>query len=134
MHLLVIASGPPPCSPWQNGHAERLIGSIRRECLDHIVVIGDAHLRRILAAYTGYCNELRTHLALAKDSPIVRSSGLARSLRGRSSADFIINTAGCGFSAGTRVNQVDNAISALRPLGLQERRQSGHPATSHSCQ
>jgi transposase InsO family protein len=112
MHLLVIASGPPPCSPWQNGHAERLIGSIRRECLDHIVVIGDAHLRRILAAYTGYCNELRTHLAL----------------------DFIINTAGCGFAAGTRVNQVDNAISALRPLGLQERRQSGHPATSHSCQ
>ena len=49
-----------PRSPWQNGHAERLIGSIRRECLDHIVVFGDAHLRRILAAYTGYYNELRT--------------------------------------------------------------------------
>ena len=58
-----------PGSPWQNGHAERLIGSIRRECLDHVVVFGEAHLRRILAAYTGYYNELRTHLSLEKDSP-----------------------------------------------------------------
>ena len=58
-----------PRSPWQNGHAERLIGSIRRECLDHIVVFGEAHLRRILAAYAGYYNELRTHLSLGKDSP-----------------------------------------------------------------
>jgi transposase InsO family protein len=58
-----------PRSPWQNGHAERLIGSIRRECLDHIVVFGEAHLRRILAAYAGYYNELRTHLSLDKDSP-----------------------------------------------------------------
>src|SRR5882762_7695033 len=58
-----------PRSPWQNGHAERLIGSIRRECLDHVVVFGEAHLRRILAAYTGYYNELRTHLSLGKDAP-----------------------------------------------------------------
>jgi transposase InsO family protein len=61
-----------PRSPWQNGHAERLIGSVRRECLDHIVVLGDAHLRRILAAYAGYYNELRTHLSLSKDSPTHR--------------------------------------------------------------
>jgi len=59
-------------SPWQNGHAERLIGSIRRECLDHIVVFGEAHLRRILAGYAGYYNELRTHLSLGKDSPCRR--------------------------------------------------------------
>jgi transposase InsO family protein len=52
-------------SPWQNGHAERLIGSIRRECLDHVVVFSEAHLRRILATY----NELRTHLSRDKDSP-----------------------------------------------------------------
>jgi transposase InsO family protein len=58
-----------PRSPWQNGQAERLIGSIRRECLDHILVFGDAHLRRILAAYTGYYNKLRTHLSLDKDAP-----------------------------------------------------------------
>src|SRR5882724_4190468 len=56
-------------SPWQNGHTERLIGSIRRECVDHIVVFGDAPLRRILVAYTGCYNQLRTHLFLDKDSP-----------------------------------------------------------------
>jgi transposase InsO family protein len=60
-------------SPWQNGHAERLIGSIRRECLDHIVLFGEAHLRRILAAYAVYYNEPRTHLSLGKDSPCHRS-------------------------------------------------------------
>jgi transposase InsO family protein len=58
-----------PRSPWQNGHAERLIGSIRRECLDHIIVFGDIHLRRILGAYIGYYNKHRTHLSLEKDSP-----------------------------------------------------------------
>jgi transposase InsO family protein len=52
-----------------NGYAERLIGSIRRECLDHTVVFGEGHLRRIAAAYTGYYNECRTHLSLDKDSP-----------------------------------------------------------------
>ena len=62
-----------PRSPWQNGHAERLIGSVRRECLDHVVVFGEAHLRQILAAYAVYYNELRTHLSLAKDSPCYRS-------------------------------------------------------------
>jgi transposase InsO family protein len=62
-----------PRSPWQNGHTERLIGSIRRECLDHIVVFGEPHLRRILAAYAVYYNELRTHLSLGKDSPRHRS-------------------------------------------------------------
>lgn len=58
-----------PRSPWQNGHAERLIGSIRRECLDHFVVFGEAHLRRILATYAVYYNDARTHLSLAKDAP-----------------------------------------------------------------
>jgi transposase InsO family protein len=62
-----------PRSPWQNGHVERLIGSIRRECLDHIVVVGEAHLRRILTAYGAYYNHARTHLALGKDAPLGRS-------------------------------------------------------------
>jgi transposase InsO family protein len=61
-----------PRSPWQNGHIERLIGSIRRECLDHVVVLGEAHLRRVLRAYADYYNLARTHLALAKDSPLGR--------------------------------------------------------------
>ena len=58
-----------PLSPWQNAYAERVIGSIRRECLDHIVVIGERHLRGILSNYVDYYNETRTHLALAKDAP-----------------------------------------------------------------
>src|SRR5216683_247321 len=61
-----------PRSPWQNGHAERLIGSIRRECLDHIVVMGEVSLRRTLKAYARYYNELRTHRSLDKDSPAHR--------------------------------------------------------------
>ena len=59
-----------PGSPWQNGFAERLIGSIRRECVDHIVVLGEGHLRRILTKYAAYYNELRTHRSLDKDAPI----------------------------------------------------------------
>jgi putative transposase len=58
-----------PKSPWQNPYAERVIGSIRRECLDHVIVLGEAHLRRILAKYADYYNGARTHLALQKDSP-----------------------------------------------------------------
>ena len=49
-----------PASPWQNGFAERLIGSIRRECVDHIIVLGEAHLRRILRSYARYYNDIRT--------------------------------------------------------------------------
>jgi hypothetical protein len=58
-----------PLSPWQNGYAERVIGSIRRECLDHVIVLGEWHLRRVLADYAAYYNASRTHLALAKDAP-----------------------------------------------------------------
>jgi len=59
-----------PRSPWQNGFAERLIGSIRRECLDHVVVFGEQHLRHLLLSYMKYYNEVRTHLSLEKDAPI----------------------------------------------------------------
>jgi transposase InsO family protein len=62
-----------PRSPWQNGYAERLIGSIRRECLDHAVVFGERHLRHLLLSYMDYYNTARTHLSLGKDAPIVRS-------------------------------------------------------------
>jgi transposase InsO family protein len=61
-----------PRSPWQNGYVERLIGSIRRECLDYIVVLGEPHFRRIIGAYVTYYNEARTHLSLRKDAPIHR--------------------------------------------------------------
>jgi transposase InsO family protein len=62
-----------PRSPWQNGCAERLIGSIRRDCLDHVVVFGERHLRQLLTAYQKYYNETRTHLSLEKDAPIPRA-------------------------------------------------------------
>ena len=61
-----------PGSPWQNGFAERLIGSIRRECTDHIIAVGEGHLRRILRSYAHYYNESRTHRSLNKDAPIHR--------------------------------------------------------------
>jgi transposase InsO family protein len=56
-----------PRSPWQNGCAERLIGSIRRECIDHVVVFGERHLRHVLLSYKDYCNGTRTHLSLNKE-------------------------------------------------------------------
>jgi transposase InsO family protein len=61
-----------PASPWQNGFAERLIGSIRRECVDHFIVLGEAHLRRILRSYARYYNDIRTHRSLDKDAPVSR--------------------------------------------------------------
>jgi transposase InsO family protein len=71
-----------PASPWQNGFAERLIGSIRRECLDHVIVLGEAHLRRIMKSYARYYNGFRTHRSLNKDAPVSRSvqrTGVIRS-------------------------------------------------------
>ena len=62
-----------PRSPWQNAYAERVIGSIRRECLDHVVVMGERHLRQILSNYVDYYNGTRTHLSLANDAPEPRS-------------------------------------------------------------
>ncbi len=62
-----------PASPWQNGFAERPIGSIRRECVDHFIVLGEAHLRRILQTYARYYNNIRTHRSLDKDAPVSRS-------------------------------------------------------------
>src|SRR3977135_571607 len=62
-----------PRSPWQNAYAERLIGSIRRECLDHVVVLGERHLRHILLSYMSYHNQARTHLSVNKDAPSPRT-------------------------------------------------------------
>jgi putative transposase len=61
-----------PHSPWQNPFAERLIGSIRRECLNHVFVLSRRHLRRILTGYFAYYQQTRTHLALDKDAPDLR--------------------------------------------------------------
>src|SRR5260370_19069159 len=58
-----------PRSPWQNGYCERAIDSIRRECLDHVVVFGERHLRHLLRSYATYYNEAPTHLSVNKDAP-----------------------------------------------------------------
>src|SRR5690349_19100162 len=57
-----------PRSPWQRAYLERLIGSLRRECLDHIIVFGERSLRRALASYVSYYHSWRTHLSLGKDA------------------------------------------------------------------
>ena len=61
-----------PASPWQNGFAERLIGSIRRECVDHFIFLGEPHLRHMLRTYARYYNTIRTHWSLDKDTPVYR--------------------------------------------------------------
>ncbi len=59
-------------SPWQSPYVERLIGSIRRECLDHLIVLNEAHLRRILASYFEYYHRSRPHLSLERNAPVPR--------------------------------------------------------------
>ena len=58
-----------PHLPWQNAYVERVIGSIRRECLDHLMIFNQRHLRRILSAYVDYYHHTRTHLSIEKDCP-----------------------------------------------------------------
>ena len=72
MRIEVVRTAPR--SPWQNAYVERLIGSIRRECLDHMIVVNEVGLRRVLTSYIAYYMRSRTHLALAKDSPIPRAA------------------------------------------------------------
>jgi transposase InsO family protein len=73
MRAMDIRNRPiAPRSPWQNAYVEGLIGSIRRECVDHIVVFGERHLRHALLSYMNYYNEVRTHLSLGKDAPVSR--------------------------------------------------------------
>ena len=62
-----------PRSPWQNPYVERLIGTLRRDCLDYVVIFGERHLHRVLTLYSQYYNETRTHLGLDKDAPLRRA-------------------------------------------------------------
>jgi transposase InsO family protein len=67
MNLLEVPIAPR--SPWQNGYAERFVGSLRRDCLDHVIALNERHLCRVVSSYARYYNCSRTHLALAKDAP-----------------------------------------------------------------
>jgi transposase InsO family protein len=62
-----------PRSPWQSPYVERIIGSIRRECLNHVIIFNERHLRKVLKSYAKYYHEARTHLSLDKQSPVPRS-------------------------------------------------------------
>jgi transposase InsO family protein len=86
-----------PGSPWQNAFAERLIGSIRRECVDHMVVFGEAHLRRVLNSYARYYNESRIHRSLNKDAPFPRAIERLGVTTSRPVAVFITNIAESDF-------------------------------------
>ncbi len=90
-----------PRSPWQNPYAERLIGTLRRECLDHVLIFGEQHLRRILALYSSYYNQTRTHLGLRKDAPLGEvSKDQEPSLPHQFCSDCIITTGGYDFRKG----------------------------------
>ena len=67
MGITEVATAPR--SPWQNPYVERVIGSIRRECLDHVIIFNERHLRRVLSSYVDYYHLTRTHLSLDKDCP-----------------------------------------------------------------
>ena len=73
LHAMGIRDRPTaPRSPWQNAYVERLIGSIRRDCLDHLIIVDEHHLRKLLRTYAAYYNRLRTHLSFGKDTPLGR--------------------------------------------------------------
>jgi transposase InsO family protein len=84
LHAMGIRDRPTePRSRWQNAHVERLVGSIRRDCLDHLIIVDERHLRRLLRDYAKYYNRFRTHLSLGKDAPLgrpVQSHGVLRRL------------------------------------------------------
>jgi len=61
-----------PRSPWQSPYVERLIGTLRRDCVDHVVIFNEKHLRRLLRDYLSYYHDCRTHLSLGKDAPVPR--------------------------------------------------------------
>jgi hypothetical protein len=73
LHAMGIRDRPTaPRLPWQNAYVERLIGSMRRDCLDHLIIVDERHLRRLLRDYAEYYNRFRTHLSLGKDAPLGR--------------------------------------------------------------
>src|SRR5436189_4729596 len=90
-----------PGSPWQNGYAERLIATVRRQCLDRMLIFGESHLRRVLASYAAYYNQARTHLAWARMRRWAgRSSGPVSLSPSQSCPGCTINTSGYDFRKG----------------------------------
>jgi hypothetical protein len=78
--VISIRDRPVTASPWQNGYIERLAGSIRHDCINHVIVLGKGHLRKSLKLYADYHNRLRTYLSFDKDAPIHRAARHARTI------------------------------------------------------
>jgi transposase InsO family protein len=72
-HLGIRQLETAPRSPWQNGYAERFVGTLRREILDHVIVLGERHLLRLVQSHAAYYNEDRPHMALDRDPPVPRA-------------------------------------------------------------
>ena len=102
-----------PRSPWQNGHVERLIGSIRRECLDHVVVLGERHLSNLLASYSTYYNATRTHLALDKDAPLHRPRQTIGRIASVPWLGGLHRQYDDGSQVGTLLDQIDGPIASF---------------------
>jgi hypothetical protein len=127
-----------PSSPWQNPCAERLIGSIRRECLDHVIVRGERHLRCVLASYTAYYHGARTHLSLAKGRHRSRghaASGVQAERRGtRTDPDAVGagDTRGKGGGRGPVSSRLEFVDRPRDARDSSARRGSGYSPTSGS--
>jgi hypothetical protein len=105
-----------PRSPWQNGYAERLIGTVRRDCLDRMLIFGEAHLKRILSFYAIYLmNRARTYHCTRMRRCIEQSNGLVPSLLCPSWVDYIIATRGYDFRKGQRSNRLWGEAPHLCP-------------------
>jgi hypothetical protein len=118
-----------PRSPWQNSYVERLIETLHRECLDHILIFGERHLRRVLTLYALYYNETRTHLGLAKDAPLRRAvHRCGASSQRLFCPDCIIATPGYDFREGHL-----RAASAAFRSGIESLHQPNSVRTADTC-
>jgi transposase InsO family protein len=123
-----------PGAPRQNCFAERLIGTIRRECLDHVVALGEQHLRQVLRCYASYYNTVRTHRSLDKDAPVSRPRSADRTHRiacpGRTAASSICSNLSFRY---TRVNHAHHGAHRLCVLGKINRLAECQAACSNAA-
>jgi hypothetical protein len=112
---MMVHTGTPSHVDFGRPYAERLIGTLRRDCLDHILIFGELHLLRILSLYSAYYNESRTHLALCKDAPLRRAvfNELAPLSRSRFYLDCIFVTRGYDFWEGQEFSSGCRASGAF---------------------
>ena len=108
-----------PRSPWQNPYVERLIGTLRRDCLDRVLIFGERHLQRVMTSYSVYYNETRTHLGLGKDAPLGRAVERSGTVVAIPVLYYVIVTRGYNF----RERQASNeGLGAKNCSGLEDGR------------